>query len=131
MPLLDRLFALAAACARDQPRNLLIVLEPGIRDCVEIRSFIARPSVALTASGASMAAGNSASRREIEARHEEADRLHLRAIERAQIEADLAQRHYMLVDPNNRLVADALEGEWSDRLRALAKAQEEREHARK
>ena len=70
-------------------------------------------------------------RREIEARHEEADRLHLRAIERAQIEADLAQRRYMLVDPNNRLVADTLEGEWNDRLRALAKAQEEREHARK
>ena len=70
-------------------------------------------------------------RREIEARHEEADRLHLRAIERAQIEADLAQRRYMLVDPNNRLVADTLEGEWNDRLRALAKAQEERERARK
>lgn len=70
-------------------------------------------------------------RREIEARHEEADRLHLRAVERAQIEAELAQRRYMLVDPNNRLVADTLEGEWNDRLRALANAQEERERARK
>ncbi len=40
-------------------------------------------------------------RREIQARHEEADRLRCRAIERAQIEADLAQRRFMLVDPNN------------------------------
>ena len=33
----------------------------------------------------------------------------------------------MLVDPANRLVADTLEREWNDKLRALAKAQEERE----
>jgi DNA invertase Pin-like site-specific DNA recombinase len=69
-------------------------------------------------------------RREIEAQYEEADRLRCRAIERAQIEADLAQRRYMLVDPSNRLVADTLEGEWNDKLRALAKAQEERQRAR-
>ena len=69
-------------------------------------------------------------RKEIEARHEEADRLRLRAIERAQFEADLAQRRFMLVDPNNRLVADTLEREWNDKLRALAKAQEERERER-
>jgi DNA invertase Pin-like site-specific DNA recombinase len=69
-------------------------------------------------------------RREIEDQYEEADRLRCRAIERAQIQADLAQRRYMLVDPGNRLVADTLEGEWNDKLRALAKAQEEREHAR-
>ena len=66
-------------------------------------------------------------RREIEARHDDADRLRLRAVERAQIEADLAQRRFMLVDPNNRLVADTLEREWNDKLRALAKAQEERQ----
>ena len=47
-------------------------------------------------------------RREIEARYEEADQLRCRAVERAQIEADLAQRRFMLVDPNNRLVADTL-----------------------
>lgn len=69
-------------------------------------------------------------RREIEARHAEADRLRLRAVERTQIEADLAQRRFMLVDPNNRLVADTLEREWNDKLRALAKAQEERERGR-
>jgi len=69
-------------------------------------------------------------RKEIEARHDEADRLRLRAVERAQFEADLAQRRFMLVDPNNRLVADTLEREWNDKLRALAKAQEERERER-
>ena len=69
-------------------------------------------------------------RREIEVRYEEADRLRHRAVERAQIEVELAQRRYMLVDPNNRLVADTLEREWNDKLRALAKAQEERERGR-
>ncbi len=68
-------------------------------------------------------------RKEIEARYEEADRMRRRAIERAQIEADLAQRRFMLVDPNNRLVADTLEGEWNDKLRLLAQAQEECERA--
>jgi hypothetical protein len=59
-------------------------------------------------------------RREIEARYEEADQLRCRAVERAQIEADLAQRRFKLVDPCNRLVADTLErdgttnfGRWS------------------
>ncbi len=70
-------------------------------------------------------------RREIEARYEEADQLRGRAVERAQIEADLAQRRFMLVDPNNRLVADTLEREWNDKLRGLAAAREERERARR
>ena len=69
-------------------------------------------------------------RGEIEARYAEADRLRGRATERARIEADLAQRRFMLVDPGNRLVADTLEGEWNDKLRALARAQEERERTR-
>ena len=69
-------------------------------------------------------------RREVEARCEESDQLRCRAIERAQIEADLAQRRFMLVDPSNRLVADTLEREWNEKLRALAKTREERERAR-
>jgi hypothetical protein len=31
----------------------------------------------------------------------------------------------MLVDPNNRFVAETLEGKWNEKLRALAKAREE------
>jgi DNA invertase Pin-like site-specific DNA recombinase len=69
-------------------------------------------------------------RREIEARQQEADQLRCRATERAQFEADLAQRRFMLVDPNNRLVADTLEAEWNDKLRLLAQTREERERAR-
>lgn len=70
-------------------------------------------------------------RREIEARYQEADQLRCRAIERAQIEADLAQRRFMLVDPSNRLVADTLESKWNDKLRALAEARKERERGQK
>ncbi len=69
-------------------------------------------------------------RREIEAQYAEADHLRGRALERAQFEADLAQRRFLLVNPQNRLVADTLEREWNDKLRALAEAREERERAR-
>lgn len=69
-------------------------------------------------------------RAEIEARQAEADQLRSRAIERAQLEADLAQRRFMMVDPSNRLVADTLEADWNDKLRALAKARDDRERAR-
>ena len=70
-------------------------------------------------------------RREIEARYEEADHLRCRAIERAQIDADLAQRRFMMVDPQNRLVADTLESDWNEKLRVLQKAREERERAQR
>jgi DNA invertase Pin-like site-specific DNA recombinase len=70
-------------------------------------------------------------RREVEARQEEADRLRCRAIERAQVEADLARRRFMMVDPSNRLVADTLEAEWNEKLRALAAAREDRERHRR
>jgi DNA invertase Pin-like site-specific DNA recombinase len=56
-------------------------------------------------------------RREVEARHQEADQLRLRAIEKARFEAELAERRFMMVDPANRLVADALESDWNSRLR--------------
>jgi DNA invertase Pin-like site-specific DNA recombinase len=70
-------------------------------------------------------------RKEIEARYEEADQLRCRAIERAQVDADLAQRRFMMVDPANRLVADTLESDWNEKLRALAKVRDERERARR
>jgi uncharacterized protein YndB with AHSA1/START domain len=49
-------------------------------------------------------------------------------VERAQYEADLAQRRYLKVDPDNRLVATVLEAEWNTKLRELeeARAIEER-----
>ena len=64
---------------------------------------------------------------ELTTRIEEADRLRYQQVERARYEADLARQRFMQVDPNNRLVADTLEGEWNDRLRAHTEAQQEHE----
>ena len=43
-------------------------------------------------------------------------------VERAHYEADLAQRRYLKVDPDNRLVASMLEAEWNQKLRELEEA---------
>ena len=51
-------------------------------------------------------------------------------VERARYEADLAQRRYMHVDPANRLVADALEAEWNNKLRVLNETQEQYDQMR-
>ena len=67
---------------------------------------------------------------EIQSRMEEVDRLRRKQVERARYEADLAQRRYMHVDPANRLVADSLEAEWNNKLRALTEAQAEYEQLR-
>jgi len=61
--------------------------------------------------------------KELQARLEEADKLRYRQVERARQEAELAQRRYMRVDPDNRLVADSLESDWNTRLRQLREAQ--------
>jgi DNA invertase Pin-like site-specific DNA recombinase len=55
--------------------------------------------------------------RELEARAAETDALRRQHIERTRYEAELARRRYMKVDPDNRLVADALEAEWNEKLR--------------
>jgi len=68
---------------------------------------------------------------EIQARLDEVDRLRKKQVERARYEADLAQRRYLHVDPANRLVADSLEADWNNKLRALNAAQEQYEEQRK
>ena len=40
-------------------------------------------------------------------------------LQRTRYEAELARRRYVKVDPDNRLVADALEADWNQRLREL------------
>ena len=67
---------------------------------------------------------------ELEARAAEVDGLHQKQVERARYEAELAQRRYLQVSPENRLVADSLEADWNQKLRALADAQETVERAR-
>jgi hypothetical protein len=62
---------------------------------------------------------------ELQTRIEEVDHLRKKQVERARYEADLAQRRYLHVDPANRLVADSLESDWNEKLRALTEAQEQ------
>ena len=64
---------------------------------------------------------------ELQGQLEEADHLRQQQVERARYETELARRRYMGVDPDNRLVADALEAEWNETLRGLNQAQEEYE----
>jgi hypothetical protein len=64
-----------------------------------------------------------AAEQDLRGRADEADRLRCQQVERARYEAELARRRYLRVGPDNRLVADALESGWNDRLRArLARA---------
>jgi len=64
---------------------------------------------------------------EIAQRIEQAAARRQAQLERARYEAELARRRYAKVDPDNRLVADALEAEWNQRLRELDNLQREHE----
>jgi DNA invertase Pin-like site-specific DNA recombinase len=68
--------------------------------------------------------------KELESRAGEAERLRQREVERARYESELARRRYMRVDPDNRMVADSLEAEWNQTLRALAAAKDRYEKQR-
>ncbi len=57
--------------------------------------------------------------KELEARAEEVDAWHDQRVQRAREEADIARTRFMNVHPDNRIVADVLEGEWNQRLRML------------
>lgn len=57
-------------------------------------------------------------------RRDEAEELRRKHVERLRYEADLARRRYMQVDPENRLVADELEGQWNEKLKAHKEAVE-------
>jgi DNA invertase Pin-like site-specific DNA recombinase len=67
---------------------------------------------------------------EIESRCDETERLRLHEVERARYQSELARQRFMHVDPSNRLVADTLEAEWNQTLRALAEAKERYEKQR-
>ena len=64
---------------------------------------------------------------ELQARLEETDRLRKQQVERARHEAELAQRRFLRVHPDNRLVADSLEADWNRKLCALQEAQQQYE----
>jgi len=68
---------------------------------------------------------------ELEVRRAEVDRLRRNQVERVREEAELAQRRYLLVRPENRLVADNLEREWNEKLGELARAEQEYQRLRR
>jgi DNA invertase Pin-like site-specific DNA recombinase len=68
---------------------------------------------------------------ELKRRRGEVEGLRQKHIERLRYEADLARRRYMQVDPDNRLVADELEGAWNEKLRAHKEALEALEEQRR
>jgi DNA invertase Pin-like site-specific DNA recombinase len=63
--------------------------------------------------------------KELEHRAEQIVNLRKQEVERARYEADIARRRYMLVDPENRLVAGSLEAEWNQKLIVFEKTQTE------
>lgn len=67
---------------------------------------------------------------ELRARADEAGRLRRQAVERARYEAEVAQRRFLQVDPDHRLVADALEADWNAKLRTLEEVRQECERHR-
>ena len=67
---------------------------------------------------------------EIADRIRQADALRATQLEQARYEAELARRRYLKVDPDNRLVADALEADWNERLRRLDTLQQDHERQR-
>ena len=67
---------------------------------------------------------------ELATRAADADHVRQQQVERARYDAEVAHRRFLRVDPENRLVADVLEAEWNDRLRALGAAQEAYAEAR-
>jgi DNA invertase Pin-like site-specific DNA recombinase len=64
---------------------------------------------------------------ELQAQVQETGRLRAQQVERARYAAELAQRRFFRVDPENRLVADVLEADWNARLRELAEVSEQAE----
>jgi len=63
--------------------------------------------------------------RQLEDGHDAALAQHQRQVEQARYHATRAERRYRAVDPDNRLVARGLEGEWEHALRELADAEAE------
>src|SRR5260370_11058229 len=62
---------------------------------------------------------------ELHTQVEAAQHLRDQQVERARYAAELAQRRFLRVDPENRLVASVLEAEWNARLQEYTQVQEE------
>jgi DNA invertase Pin-like site-specific DNA recombinase/DNA-binding transcriptional MerR regulator len=67
---------------------------------------------------------------QLQANAAQADAARATHVQRARHAADAARRRYLAVDPDNRLVADALEADWNNRLRDLRDAEDDYQRAR-
>ena len=67
---------------------------------------------------------------ELEARGAEVDAWHDQRVQRAREEADMARQRFMKTHPDNRIVADVLEGEWNEKLRILDEVQRDSDKRR-
>jgi len=67
---------------------------------------------------------------ELQSRLDEVDRLRQQRLTALRYETELAQRRYLQVDPDHRLVADELEADWNQKLRHLHQAQQEYQEQR-
>ncbi|MDH4134809.1 MAG: recombinase family protein, partial [Gammaproteobacteria bacterium] len=90
---------------------------------VQIDAAVAKAFLAAIAPAGLSAAVRAAAR--LQADHDGAMAQWRLAVQRAQYEADKAERRYRAVDPDNRLVARGLEAQWEQCLRALEQAQAE------
>ena len=63
--------------------------------------------------------------KELEARAKEVDAWHDQRVQRAREDANLARQRYMQTHPDNRIVADVLEGEWNRKLRMLEEVRQD------
>ena len=67
---------------------------------------------------------------ELRTREADLDRARRAQVARAREDAELAQRQFLAVRPEHRLVADTLERDWNDALRRLAQAEDDARRAR-
>ncbi len=68
---------------------------------------------------------------ELKSRKLDADKFYIQQLERAKYDMETAKKRYMLVDPQNRLVATELEAEWNRKIRELETARQEYEKKKK
>jgi len=90
---------------------------------VQIDEAVAKAFLAAIAPAGTSAAVRAAE--QLQADHDGAMAQWRLAVQRAQYDADKAERRYRAVDPDNRLVARGLEAQWEQCLRALEQAQAE------
>ncbi|CAG0902726.1 unnamed protein product [Cyprideis torosa] len=98
------------------------------KDCMAVRAELIDPVVCqamLEAVAPEQLALAVESVRQLESRDQAVAQQWQRRIERANYEAQLAQRRYEEVDPSNRLVASTLERRWNDALEALQVIEEQ------